>query len=155
MGGAAAQLGTLLRESNVLLSSLLAVSALLASINPMLAIVITSPYVSGIVQLAVASIGSVCAIVGMVVMVLTKFLDVWDRGASGLAELAGNVAMTDGVGDIVDPARVSEREILDGSIFAAKNLSLDNLLKGAAGSLTSPHLSATPDSNSTVVEKAN
>lgn len=103
----------ILRESNALMSSLLGVSALLASINPMLGILLHS-HLGSILQLAFASIGSICALLGMVVMVLTKVVSILDEGVAG-AMAFGNV-----LGGADEEVRVSERELTDGTIFAAR-----------------------------------
>ena len=105
--GIVARVKEVLRESSALMSSLLAVSALLASINPMLGIILSSTHRLGpIIQLVCASLGSICALLGMVVMVLTKVVNLLDHGVAGV------------LGGAHEEVRVSEREIVDGSVFA-------------------------------------
>jgi hypothetical protein len=102
----------ILRESSALINSLLAVSALLASINPMLGITLSSNHRLGdILQLTCASIGSMCAMLGMIMMALTRVVTLLDQGVA----LAGALG---GVLGAHEEVRVAEREITDGSIFA-------------------------------------
>lgn len=93
------------------MSSLLGVSALLASVNPMLGILTHSP-VGTILQLICASVGSLCALLSMVVMVLNKVVSVLDEGVAGAL---GNV-----LGGADEEVRVSEHELVDGTIFTAR-----------------------------------
>jgi hypothetical protein len=105
--GIVARVKEALREGSALMSSLLAASALLASINPMLGIILSSTHRLGdIIQLVCASLGSICALLGMVVMVLTKVVNLLDHGVAGVLDGAH------------EEVRVSERDIVDGSVFA-------------------------------------
>jgi hypothetical protein len=84
------------------MSSLLAFSALLASINPLLTIVLSGG--NSLVQIAISAVGSWCAVLGMVVMTLSKVAAILD-GAGALVGL--EIEKT-------EDARVSEVDILAG-----------------------------------------
>jgi hypothetical protein len=93
------------RESNGALGSLLAVSALLASVNPLLTAVLPAGWAAtSIIQITVSAVGSLCAVLGMGVMALSKITAVMD-GAGALGGL-GNT----------DDAKVTEAEILAGPV---------------------------------------
>ena len=101
------------------MSSLLAVSALLASINPMLGIILSSNQRLGdMVQLVCASIGSICALLGMVVMMLTRVVTLLDRGIAGVGGVLSGAH---------EEVRVPEREITDGIVFAGHGHLLDDV----------------------------
>lgn len=98
------------------MNSLLAVSALLASINPMLGIILSSNHRLGnTLQLVCASIGSVCAMLGMIVMALTRVVTLLDQGVAGALG---------GVLGAHEEVRVTEREITDGTVFAGSGSGL-------------------------------
>jgi hypothetical protein len=87
------------------MGSLLALSALLASINPILGFVIPSEHAAFIVQLVISSIGSLCAVLGMVTMLLSKVQAMWDKASAAIAIQGSHSAC------------VSEKEILDGKLL--------------------------------------
>ena len=98
--------------------SSLAVSALLASINPMLGIILSSNQrLGGMVQLVCASIGSICALLGMVVMTLTRVVTLLDQGIAGAGVLSGGK----------EEVRVPEKEITDGTVFSGHGHLLDDV----------------------------
>jgi len=103
-GAIGAKISDLVRQSNETMSSLLALSALLASVNPLLAAVLPRGY--NFVQIAISALGSLCAMLGMVVMTLSKIIAILD-GTGALLGL-----------EKAEDARVSEAEILGGAADA-------------------------------------
>lgn len=102
-GGAfGAKITQLIRDSNAAMGSLLAISALLASINPIISTIITGRHLATIVQLVISTLGSLCAVLGMVSMTLSRVMAMWDK-ANAAISLQG-----------AQSARVTEKELTQG-----------------------------------------
>jgi len=109
LGGAKRWIKDAIREANTVMQSLMAFSTLLASINPMLAILIHG-HAGIIVKLVVSIIGSALAVSSMMILLAQKIVSVLD-GAGGL----GAISLSSG--EEVESALVKEVEITEGTVL--------------------------------------
>ena len=108
LGAARRWVTDVIREASTTMQSLVAFSALLASINPMLSILIRG-HAAVIVNLVVSIVGSVLAVLSMVILVAQKVVSILD-GSGSLGALSG-------AGGDAESALVKEADITEGTVL--------------------------------------